>query len=93
MTDMKEKRHKKPTSPETPEQENQASEPEKVENGPEGAQDNALDGMEVASVSEEPQEMLLIPRKTTKRSSRAWNNLARKPRNTLTAGSENGPIS
>ena len=66
MTDMKEKRHKKPTSPETPEQENQASEPEKVENGPDSetpyVQDNAPDGMEVASVSEEPQEMLLIPK-------------------------------
>jgi len=62
MTDMKEKRHRKTASHETPGQENQAPEPGKVEKGPESAPDNAPDGIEVAAVSEEPQEMVIIPK-------------------------------
>jgi molecular chaperone GrpE len=58
MTDMKEKRHRKTASHETPGQENQAPEPEKVEKRP----DSATNGMEVAAVSEEPQEMVIIPK-------------------------------
>ncbi len=58
MTDMKEKRHRKTASRETPGQENQAPEPEKVEKRP----DSATNGMEVAAVSEEPQEMVIIPK-------------------------------
>jgi len=58
MTDMKEKRHRKTASHETPGQQNQAPEPEKVEKGP----DSATDGMEVAAVSVEPQEMVIIPK-------------------------------
>ena len=71
MTDMKEKRHRKAAPSETPEQENQAPEPEK---GQDSARDNnqassrdnnqasSPDGMEVAAVSEEPQEMVIIPK-------------------------------
>lgn len=58
MTDMKEKRHRKTASHETPGPENQAPEPEKVANTP----GSATDGMEVAAVSEEPQEMVIIPK-------------------------------
>ena len=58
MTDIKEKRHRKTASHATPGQENQAPEPEKVEKGP----DSVTDGMEVAAVSEEPQEMVIIPK-------------------------------
>ena len=58
MTDMKDKRHRKAASQEAPDQENQAPEPEKVEQGPE----SASNGMEVAAVSEEPQEMVIIPK-------------------------------
>jgi molecular chaperone GrpE len=58
MTDMKEKRHRKTASHETPGQENQTPEPEKVEKG----LDSVIDGMEVAAVSEEPQEMVIIPK-------------------------------
>ena len=58
MTDMKWKRHRKTASQETPGQENQAPVPEKVEKGP----DSAPDGMDVAAVSEEPQEMVIIPK-------------------------------
>lgn len=58
MTDLKEKRHRKTASHETPGQQNQAPEPEKVEKEP----GDATDGMEVAAVSEEPQEMVIIPK-------------------------------
>ena len=61
MTDMKEKRHRKAAGHENP-----APDPEKVENGPDSAQNNAWDntpnGTEVAAGSEEPQEMVIIPK-------------------------------
>jgi molecular chaperone GrpE len=61
MTDMKEKRHRKAAAHETPGHENQAPEPEK---GPESAQNDAWDndGTNVAAGSDEPQEMVMIPK-------------------------------
>jgi molecular chaperone GrpE len=71
MTDMKDKKHRKAAAHETPGYENQAPEPEKVEKGPDySAQNNAWDniegipphGTDVAAGSEEPQEMVMIPK-------------------------------
>ena len=60
MMDMKEKRHRKAAAHETPEHENQAPEPEK---GPDNsARNNFPDGTDVAAGSEEPQEMVMIPK-------------------------------
>ena len=72
MMDMKEKRHRKAAAHETPGHENQAPEPEK---GPDySAQNNARDntegitqgstpdGTDVAARSDEPQEMVMIPK-------------------------------
>ena len=64
MTDMKDKKHRKAAAHETPGYENQAPEPEKVEKGPDySAQNNTWDnGTDVAAGSEEPQEMVMIPK-------------------------------
>jgi molecular chaperone GrpE len=56
MKDMKEKRHRKPAAHETTGQANPTPEPE---NGPDI---HAQGGMEVAAGSEEPQEMVMLPK-------------------------------
>jgi molecular chaperone GrpE len=59
MTDSKEKRHRKTAAHETPDQGNQATEPKNVEKSPVG---ETPDGTKVAAESEEPQEMVIIPK-------------------------------
>ncbi len=62
MMDSKAKRHRKTTSHEAPEEKNQAPEPEKGPDGGTPGTPGAPDGTKIAAESEEPQEMIFIPK-------------------------------